>query len=67
MVFFLAVLVLAAGCGRTKQLERQNQEQARAIADLNEELARLKEELRASGAPSAYPGAGSKSVKSVIK
>ena len=70
MVFFLAVLVLTAGCGRTKELERKNQEQARVIAGLNEEMARLKEELnqlRAPGAPSAYPGGGSKNVKSFIK
>ncbi|GEM_PF-2872115 len=40
----LAVLVLV-GCGRTKELEKQNRDQARAIADLNQQVAGLQGEL----------------------
>ena len=72
LVFFLAMFALAAGCGRTKELERQNREQAQALAALNEELARLKEELAqsqpaAGGMGSASAGTGTKSTKSLIK
>jgi len=40
----LAVLVLV-GCGRTKELEKQNRDQARAIADLSQQVAGLQGEL----------------------
>lgn len=40
----LAALVLA-GCSRGKELEQQNREQARVIADLNQQVSNLQNEL----------------------
>lgn len=40
----LSLLVLA-GCSRSKKLEEQNAQQGRVIADLNAQVAELKDEM----------------------
>lgn len=74
LTFSLALLLLATGCSRNKELKRQSAEQARVIADLNQEVTQLKEELgklKAAPAPagqvSQYPVAGQKNTQSYLK
>lgn len=74
LTFSLALLLLATGCSRNKELEKQSQEQARLIADLNQQVAQLKEELgqlktapRSVSQGSQYPVAGEKTTKSYLK
>lgn len=43
--FFLTAALVFSGCGRTKELERENREQARVIAELQSEVARLQADL----------------------
>ena len=54
-----AIFLLSGCCGRVKELERMNQEQASAIAGMNQEVSRLRSELdqlRAARTPSAGVG-----------
>ena len=65
-VLCLAVLVslLAIGCSRNKKFEESNREQARVIADLNQQVAGLQEELarlKSGRAPAAVAGSQQKS------
>lgn len=47
VTFLAAILVLplVTGCARSKKLEETNREQGRVIADLNQQVAGLQEEL----------------------
>ena len=45
IALFLTAALGLSGCGRTKELERENREQARVIAELQSELARLQAEV----------------------
>ena len=65
-----AVLFLSTGCSRNKELEQLNKEQARVISDMQQEVARLKEELnrvQASQAQSASQPQASRDLRAVIK
>lgn len=70
---YLAVLVslLALGCSRNKDLENLNREQARVIADLNQQVSGLQQELdqmkSAGGARAQFPVAGAPQKSNYIK
>ena len=65
----LSVLVLV-GCSRNKELEQQNREQARVIADLNQQVAGLQDEMsKSKSGPGASrtPGSMAGTQRSYIK
>ena len=68
-ISLLAILV-TVGCSRNKELEQQNREQARVIADLNQQVANLQDEMsktKSGPGASRTPGSMAGTQRSYIK